>query len=89
MPATPQRSETVSGTAYAVTGSGAPLVLIHGVGMRLEAWAPQIAALSQRFEVIALDLPGHGESRPLRRVRPFRTSWGGSRPFWRRSIGVR
>ncbi len=65
MPATPQRSETASGTAYAVTGSGAPLVLIHGVGMRLEAWAPQIAALSQRFEVIALDLPGHGESRPL------------------------
>ena len=65
MPAIPHRSETVSGTAYAVTGSGAPLVLIHGVGMRLEAWAPQIAALSERFEVIALDLPGHGESRPL------------------------
>ncbi|OLP52967.1 alpha/beta hydrolase [Rhizobium rhizosphaerae] len=65
MPATPQRSETASGTAYAVAGSGAPLVLIHGVGMRLEAWAPQIAALSERFEVIALDLPGHGESRPL------------------------
>ena len=26
-------------------GQGEPLLLIHGVGMRAEAWAPQIAAL--------------------------------------------
>jgi pimeloyl-ACP methyl ester carboxylesterase len=61
----PQRSKTPSGAAYAVKGSGQPLVLIHGVGMRLEAWTPQIEALSKQFQIIAVDLPGHGESDPL------------------------
>lgn len=46
-------------------GRGAPLVLIHGVGMRAEAWGPQIAALSAEHRVIAVDMPGHGESSPL------------------------
>jgi (E)-2-((N-methylformamido)methylene)succinate hydrolase len=61
----PQRSETPSGTAYVAVGRGEPLVLIHGVGMKLEAWNPQIETLSAHFEVIAADLPGHGESTPL------------------------
>lgn len=61
----PQRSETPSGIAYVAVGRGEPLVLIHGVGMRLEAWLPQIEALSGKFEVIAADLPGHGGSAPL------------------------
>jgi flavin reductase (DIM6/NTAB) family NADH-FMN oxidoreductase RutF/pimeloyl-ACP methyl ester carboxylesterase len=43
-------------------GQGAPLLLIHGVGMRAEAWGPQIEALSDRARVIAVDMPGHGES---------------------------
>lgn len=46
-------------------GQGAPLLLIHGVGMRAEAWGPQIEALSQDCRVIAADMPGHGESDPL------------------------
>jgi len=37
-------------------------VLIHGVGMNAEVWYPQIEALSARFRVIAVDMPGHGES---------------------------
>ncbi|MGL3608128.1 alpha/beta fold hydrolase [Rhizobium sp. G187] len=61
----PQRSEMPSGTTYVAVGRGEPLVLIHGVGMKLEAWSPQIEALSEGFEVIAADLPGHGESAPL------------------------
>ncbi|MBB4575909.1 MULTISPECIES: alpha/beta fold hydrolase [Rhizobium] len=59
------RKETPGGTAYYETGSGEPLVLIHGVGMRLEAWAPQIAFLSAGHRVIAVDMPGHGESAKL------------------------
>jgi pimeloyl-ACP methyl ester carboxylesterase len=59
------RNKTASGTAYHEAGSGEPLVLIHGVGMRLEAWAPQIAFLSATHRVIAVDLPGHGESAGL------------------------
>jgi pimeloyl-ACP methyl ester carboxylesterase len=62
---TPQRYKSPSGAAYAVQGEGEILVLVHGVGMRLEAWSPQIEALSARFKVIAVDLPGHGESPPL------------------------
>jgi len=58
----PQRSKTRHGSAYIETGSGEPLVLVHGVGMRLEAWAPQILHLRQTHRVIAVDMPGHGAS---------------------------
>lgn len=60
-----RRSETRSGTAYVAEGAGAPLVLVHGVGLRLEAWAAQIEALAASHRVIALDMPGHGTSAPL------------------------
>jgi pimeloyl-ACP methyl ester carboxylesterase len=46
-------------------GRGAPVLLIHGVGMRAEAWAPQMASLAGEFRMIAVDMPGHGESEPL------------------------
>ncbi|KPH05600.1 pimeloyl-ACP methyl ester carboxylesterase [Rhizobium leguminosarum] len=59
------RKKTAGGAAYHEAGSGEPLVLIHGVGMRLEAWAPQIAFLSAGHRVIAVDMPGHGESAKL------------------------
>lgn len=47
------------------SGQGAPVLLIHGVGMQSAAWGPQIAVLSQHHHVIALDMPGHGGSQPL------------------------
>lgn len=65
MSTTLQRSRTPSGAAYAAFGKGEPLVLIHGVGMRLEAWVPQVEPLSAICRVIAVDLPGHGESAKL------------------------
>lgn len=46
-------------------GTGAPVLLIHGVGLRAEVWEPQIAALSATYNVLAVDMPGHGESDPL------------------------
>lgn len=42
-----------------------PVLLIHGVGMRAEAWGPQIEALSATHRVIAADMPGHGGTTPL------------------------
>lgn len=51
--------------AYREAGSGEPLVLIHGVGMQSAAWEPQIAALSETHNVIAIDMPGHGDTDPL------------------------
>ncbi len=43
-------------------GRGEPYVLVHGIGSRAELWAPVIGALARRFEVIAIDLPGFGDS---------------------------
>ena len=44
------------------SGAGTPLVLIHGIGHRWQAWKPVIAALADHHEVIAIDLPGFGQS---------------------------
>lgn len=57
-----ERKMSPHGTAYCDVGEGEVLVLIHGVGMRLEAWAPQIEAFSLTHRVIAVDMPGHGKS---------------------------
>ena len=63
------RSKTPSGAAYLERGEGdEPLVLIHGVGMRAEAWQPQIERLANEFRVIAVDLPGLGFSDALEGV---------------------
>ena len=55
---------TVGGidTRYLVSGGGAAVVLIHGLGEFLETWWYNITPLSQRFTVYAIDLPGHGMS---------------------------
>ena len=37
-------------------------LFVHGFGCDRENWGPQIEALSATFEVITLDLPGHGRS---------------------------
>ena len=51
--------------AYERIGSGPPLVLLHGVGHRRQAWYPVVDLLSSQREVILVDLPGHGESDPF------------------------
>ncbi|HUX04110.1 MAG TPA: alpha/beta hydrolase [Acidimicrobiales bacterium] len=43
-------------------GSGAPLVLVHGITESLRAWDPLLDALSANHDVVALDLRGHGTS---------------------------
>ncbi|SEP52113.1 alpha/beta fold hydrolase [Amycolatopsis saalfeldensis] len=47
---------------YTRVGEGAPLVLIHGVGHRRQAWDPVVPLLAPHRDVIAVDLPGFGES---------------------------
>jgi 2-hydroxy-6-oxonona-2,4-dienedioate hydrolase len=41
-------------------GAGAPLILMHGTGGHLEAYARNLRALGARYRVIAYDYPGHG-----------------------------
>ncbi|GAB3211122.1 alpha/beta fold hydrolase [Marinactinospora thermotolerans] len=47
---------------YDRRGSGSPLVLLHGLGHRRQAWYPVMDELARRHDVIALDLPGFGRS---------------------------
>lgn len=51
--------------AYERHGAGEPLVLIHGIGHNRQAWAHMIPHLAPYFDVIAVDLPGHGDSPAL------------------------
>lgn len=51
--------------AFERHGSGEPLVLVHGVTHRRQAWYPVLDQLAEQREVILVDLPGHGESGPL------------------------
>jgi len=48
--------------AYDRTGSGPPLVLVHGIGSRRGVWKPVVPLLAAEREVLAVDLPGFGES---------------------------
>lgn len=43
-------------------GSGSPVILIHGICSRWQAFDPIIDALAAHHEVIAIDLPGFGLS---------------------------
>ena len=43
-------------------GRGPDLVLLHGWGLHSGIWATLLPALSQRFCVTSVDLPGHGHS---------------------------
>jgi pimeloyl-ACP methyl ester carboxylesterase len=47
---------------YTRKGSGEPVVLIHGIGHRRQAWDPVFDRLAEKYDVIAVDLAGFGES---------------------------
>ena len=44
------------------SGEGAPVVFLHGMGSSAATWSACMAILGDRYEVIAIDLLGHGAS---------------------------
>ncbi len=52
--------------AYDRTGVGEPLVLLHGLGASRRSWDPVLPGLVDHRDVVAVDLPGHGDSSPSR-----------------------
>lgn len=49
--------------AYVETGKGkTTLLFIHGLGSNLQAWQKNIETLRNKYQCIALDLPGYGKS---------------------------
>ena len=60
-------------------GQGPPVLAVHGLGGTKGSFLPTVAALADRFRVIAMDLPGFGDSdKPLRA--PY------DAPFFARSV---
>lgn len=56
------RSE-IGGLAAIDASEGPLVILLHGVGLRAEAWGAQIDALvAAGFRVLCPDMPGHGET---------------------------
>jgi pimeloyl-ACP methyl ester carboxylesterase len=50
--------------AFERAGSGPPLVLLPGTTSSRSIWKPLLGELAREREVIAVDLPAHGESPP-------------------------
>jgi pimeloyl-ACP methyl ester carboxylesterase len=48
--------------AHVRSGAGPALVLIHGITESHSTWDPVVETLSEHFDVVAVDLRGHGDS---------------------------
>jgi pimeloyl-ACP methyl ester carboxylesterase len=54
----------LKGNYYEILGTNRSksIIFIHGAGVTHQWWHPQLQHFSDRFQVIAIDLPGHGVS---------------------------
>ncbi|MBW3633570.1 MAG: alpha/beta hydrolase [Chloroflexi bacterium] len=52
--------------AYEVTGSGPPLILLHGLSGSGRWWSRNVPAFAANFRTYTVDLPGFGQSRRAR-----------------------
>ncbi len=48
--------------AWTKTGSGPPVVLVHGTPFSARVWSTYAKELSSRYTVYTWDMPGYGES---------------------------
>lgn len=54
-----------NGITVREAGQGSPVLLLHGIGADSRLWCFQMEALAARHRVVAWDMPGFGQSRPL------------------------
>ena len=47
---------------YTVEGEGPAIIFVHGWTCDISSWRDQVPAFKDEFQVISLDLPGHGQS---------------------------
>ncbi|WP_049923862.1 alpha/beta fold hydrolase [Halopiger djelfimassiliensis] len=47
---------------YETTGTGRPLVFVHGGWMNGQAWQPQVEHFADDYRVVTLDIRGHGKT---------------------------
>lgn len=60
----------IGDTVVHVSGTGTPLVFVHGFTTTSEFWREQTTAFSSRHRVVRINLPGHGVS-PRPTGRPY------------------
>jgi pimeloyl-ACP methyl ester carboxylesterase len=48
--------------SYVAGGEGPTLLLVHGIGGDWRTWEPVLDGLARDHQVVAVDLPGHGDS---------------------------
>lgn len=56
---------SINGTVYhyEIYGNGVPFVLLHGFTGSIATWHPFIEKWQDTFQLILIDLPGHGETK--------------------------
>jgi pimeloyl-[acyl-carrier protein] methyl ester esterase len=62
MPAPEHAAAAATDLHIRTTGSGPPLVLLHGWGMHSGVWQSLQPALAGHYRTTVIDLPGHGQS---------------------------
>jgi 3-oxoadipate enol-lactonase len=94
MPADPEDSRMIISldgceVSYDVSGSGPPVVLIHGLGASSSIWGRLRDRLASRFTVIAYDLRGSGATRETGSPRELSlTVWSDDLRALLRSLGA-
>lgn len=69
----------IGSLSFLQAGAGEPVLLLHGLGATKASFLPTVAALAGRKRVIAMDLPGFGDS-----VKPVRAAYDAR--FFARSV---
>ena len=74
--------------AYDRVGRGPALVMLHPLGADRRVWAPIVERLEPERELITVDLPGFGESSPLRDETPTPSALAGAVAGLLESLGI-
>ncbi len=74
--------------AYRDSGSGPPVVFLHGIGSGSASWVRQFEDLAQDYRCIAWDAPGYGESTTFAVDAPRVSEYVSVLRVWLEIIGV-
>lgn len=69
-------------------GRGPALALLHPLGADRRVWSAVVPRLREQRELILIDLPGFGQSRPLRTAKPSPRALAGAVAELLREIGI-